>query len=272
MSVTLNHTIDGFAYGEAVEGWTAQLGENATARRTLYVAFTDAPQVALHLLGTSYYNGQGQLIMSARKRHPLLSNLWVSEVGIKPVGKPLGESRWEYAELDVAYKTFPYNPESESQDLSEVQVDVAGDIVQLNRNGVEFDNEESDPANRIVDNDSPVLVSYLNITQTFHRVTLLPLSAMYTLFNTVNNATVTFDCGNGVTQSFDAGYVLYCGGSASQKTTSEGISHWTVSHKFLVSSRDHREEFNPRTGQWEKVKTKGGSDYKYGEGDFSLII
>lgn len=219
----------------------SQKGDTAT--ECWYVAFQDAVTIGNHLLSTF-------------ASHPIFTTMKVDNIDGEPWGQSEAVSTWNLYRLKITYKTPEWGGgETEYKDE---QYSIGGEIITIPGESVYYDGEET-PSGKEDDVNLPMAMG--NLTITLYNVSSINYPVIWSTLNKVNSSTW---------YGLEAGRALYLGADTSKKTTSAG-SKKTVSHKFSISQYDHRSKFNPKTGLYEKLKTRVGDNYLYEEADFTVL-
>ena len=197
--------------------------------------------------------------------HPSDLSVYAITFQMEPLGKPTGPNAWEHAKVTVGYKNLPFNP----QDKKEISVETSAENVGFQNDGVEWE-QGGTPAQKRVDLDPQVFIIFTQINVTIHNATGVNEPLWDSVVNCVNSGAYAVSGAPGF-KTWEAGTLLYQGYSFTQKTTTGNQVSYEVTHKFLGSQVDHRKEWNPHIGDWDKVKAKQTGNYKYDEADFSSL-
>lgn len=233
---------------------------NASAKQRIKCNWDDALSLGRGILGWTFNTGSGVWVASRTLQHFSVAGWYATDVNIQPHGRPVGPSRWTKALLDVIYKPAEFLA-TNSTDFRDEQLDFSGEMVDLGSVGWTFSGT-TETVNKPITKLVP-MISY-NITQ--YHVGVLPVSTMYSLLGTLNNATW---------KGASIANVMYVGGSANRKiiavnTNGTIVNDWTVNHKFLVANRNLNTEWRTSTGAFAQI-VGPGSATKFALGDFSLL-
>jgi len=176
-------------------------------------------------------------------------------------GKPVAENTWKKAKIEIGFKNLPYSP----TDNKEIHIETSAENVSIPGEGCEFDTGSDAEAKR-VDYDPQVFLIFTQMTVTLHNQTSIDEAAWTAITNCVNSG--SFNLGSGY-ETWVAGTVLYQGYSIDEKILSDGTKTFEVTHKLLGSTIDHRKDFNPQLGDYDKVKFKQSGNDKYEAASFS---
>ena len=223
---------------------------SAATRKIIYCAWSDR----VNLINQFYF-----------KPHPDFGGLYALLFSVKPWGVSTGENTWEGAQVTIGYKSLPYNP----TDYKEIAVSTSAENVSIPAEGTEYETGGDAAAKRVAA-DPQVFVAFTQISVTLHNQASVNESTWDGVINKVNSATFAVSSSSGF-KTWGAGMLLYQGYDFVQKTMSNGTVSYEVTHKFLGSQFDHRQEFNPQTGARDKVKLKTSGNYKYDSTAFSVL-
>lgn len=238
----------GIQYNENYKNYTINIpregGGNAT--RQLACAWGDAIDLATSLRGNTV-EINNILVYTEAAAHPLLPQLKVSNVSITPVGKPIETGVFEQAFLDLTYDVPEFGGSGggpDDEELAEESLDFTAVNQQIPAAKGKFE------SGQVLDEDFFTTVRLVEYRKTLYKQASLPLSAIVSLINKVNNSNW-----EGVSE----GKALYAGATASRVRTAEGNKEWTISHVVLVGQQDHRTRWNKDTGQFEIVNLDDGT-------------
>lgn len=206
------------------------------------------------------------LINSFRNlEHPTIKYCFAETFDLKPSGLPLGLGTWQYAHIEVGYRTLFFDP----TDLKEVHVKTRSQSITLPAAAMEFQDEENnDPSSQSLPIDPAIPIAFQDIAVTLHLQSTIDEPTWDSCKNCVNQSAINVVGPGGLT--WPAGHLLYLGWDIDEKFTSGG-KIFEVTHNFLGAPVDHRKEFNPSTGDFELVSTKVGGNFKFGQADFNQL-
>lgn len=214
------------------------------------------------------WGNRGTLVNALKRTgHPNILFCYAFDFGIEPLGKSTGANSWELAKVTVGYKSTDSEEEENEEDIKTISIETSAENIGLQNDGCQFETGDT-PAEKKVDLDPQTFVIFTQINVTFPNRSSVNEPVWQGVINKVNSGSISF--GGAGFYTWPAGHLLYQGYSINVRVTTEGTKY-EVTHRFVGSQVDHRKEFNPHIGDWDKVKKKKSGKYKYEEGDFSVL-
>lgn len=267
----------GIAYCEPVEGIEEGADRNGVyARKPYLCAYADRWKFLRELRGYSTVSG-GKVLRHPPAVYPDNKLLYADDARVSPlitgVRQGVNQVTFDYAKIDVTFKTPDYNYESgggtgepavDGVTYGTVRLAFAGEFVTIPGRKARFKT-----SGEALDSNPGVLVPNLEYSITRHQIPYLPVTIIKGLVGKINSAAWL---------GFDAETVLFVGGEADRSATSEGLQAWTIDFKFLW--RPVSWNMGLTTNRtWEYVVFNGsnppppitGGNLTYDSGDFTLL-
>lgn len=263
--------------------------DSASAKRVCKVDWSDIDSAITGLFGTVFMAGTG-VVRDPLHTFPGKSYLVLDQMDIKPfdddniVGSSGGLPTYTSAQLELTYKTKPYNTDddddtSDDPDVPEGtylthRISLGGDILTLPESGLQWQAANDDGIKDVAADVAPgMVIPTIEHQFTWHFVPSPPFAAMKNAYGKVNSA---------LQYGAPAETLLFLGADANRDITTEGTKAWTLDYRFqekalkaggVIAGWNHFFRPDPGAGQnsWQKILRKDGNTV-YETADFSSLF
>jgi hypothetical protein len=234
---------------------------NSEIKQQIKCAWPEARLIAMAFRGVTYDTSTGLFVVQQPLTDPFGAGYFCTDAVVEPLGKPSGFNTWDWATIKLTFSPLVYF----NGTLIEENLDLCSEIVDLTQQNWSYGSTYTgdEPVQQPIQKLIP-LITY-EITQS--NVATLPLSAIAACMGKLND-----DYWKGAPPDT----VLYMGAKAKRQVVSiagsQVILLWTLVHRFMVSTRDLRTEWNPNGSPpaFQQVQAASGV-YKFEEADFDTL-